>query len=473
MAKIVFLQQNRFDLHGLMYISGLLKHHGHTCRLLIAPEEKKLFSLLKEFSPDFVAFSLVSIERVWALECAANVKKNVDAITIFGGIDPTVYPDVINHEAVDIVCRGEGEYPLLELLDNFDKTGKISFEIENLWFKNNGTVIKNQVRSLIEDLDVFPMIDRELYYDRYDFLGTYPMKKFMVGRGCPFNCSYCCNKMLRDLYKGKGKYVRRHGMDRVLNEIKRVKEKYGMRMIEFIDDDFTANKQWLRSFLNEYREKIKLPFSCLVRIDLVDEEIADLLKKSGCVTVSFGLESGDQEIRNNILKKRLSDDAIIHGAAILKKYGLKFNTYNILNIPGETIESGFKTVNLNVKIAADFPQCSVFQPFPGTEFCETYVMNKSPEEENDFIKGLNFYASSPVKQKDSTQLINLEKFFYYAVKFPFLQPLIRALIKIPPNKFFFYFFLISFAYRHSRALNITFWEEIKFNARHIGDYFKA
>ena len=472
MAHIVLLQRNWFDLHGLMYISGLLKHHGHKSQLFIEPAERNLLDLLKKLSPDFVGFSIISDERLRAWEWATKVKRTLKATTIFGGVDPTICPDIIEHPSVDIVCRGEGELPLLELLDTFDQTGEISTDIENLWFKKNGSVIKNPVRPLIEDLDTLPMVDREIYYKRYRFLKNYPTKRFMVGRGCPFNCAYCCNRELKRIYRGKGKYVRRHSVDRVLGEINKVKENYGVRTIDFIDDDFISDKVWLHSFLEGYRKEIKLPFSCLVRIDLVDEETAALLKDSGCTTVSFGIESGNENLRNSILKKQLSDKSIMDGGLLLKKYGLKLNTYNMLNIPGETLKDGFQTVNLNIKVATDFPWCSIFQPFPGTEFWENLVVNKSSERSTNFLESLNFYSSSPIQQVDSTPLINLEKLFFYAVKFPSLQPIIRRLVYFPPNKIFQYLFLIAFAYRHSKANNMSLWEEIKFNLRHIGHYFK-
>jgi len=359
----------------------------------------------------------------------------------------------------------------LELLDTFDQTGEISTDIENLWFKKNGSVIKNPVRPLIEDLDTLPMVDREIYYNHYRFLRTYPTKRFMVGRGCPFNCAYCCNRELKRIYQGKGKYVRRHSVDRILNEIKEARKNYDMKTIDFIDDDFISDKEWLHSFLEGYSKEIKLPFSCLVRIDLVDEETAALLKESGCTTVSFGIESGNENLRNSILKKRLSDESIVNGGLLLKKYGLKVNTYNMLNIPGETLKDGYQTVNLNIKVATDFPWCSIFQPFPGTEFWDNLVANKSPEGITNSIESLNFYSFSPIQQEDSTPLMNLEKLFFYAVKFPFLRPIIKRLVYFPPNKIFHYLFLIAFAYRHSKANNMSLWEELKFNLRHIKTYF--
>lgn len=472
MATIAFIQHSSFDLHGLMYIAGLLKHHGHKTQLFIEPAERNLLDLLKKLSPDFVGFPITSEERLWALEWASTVKKTLQATTIVGGIDPTICPDIIEHPSVDIVCCGEGEFPLLELLDTFDQAREISTDIENLWFKKNGTVIKNPVRPLIEDLDVLPMVDRGIYYDRYRFIRNYPTKRFMIGRGCPFDCSYCCNRALKKMYQGKGKYVRRHSVDRILNEIKQVKEQYGVRTIDFIDDDFISDKPWLRSFLERYREEIKVPFSCLVRIDLVDEETAALLTDAGCTTVSFGIESGNEDLRNSILKKRLSDASITRGAALLKQHGLKLNTYNMLNIPGETLADGFQTVRLNVKIATDSPWCSIFQPFPGTEFWNTLADRCSPDDDRNLTTQLNFYSSSLIQQKDSIPLANLAKLFYYAVKFPSLHSVIKRLVRFRPNKIFDLLFLIAFAYRHATMNNMSLWEELKFNLRHIGTYFK-
>lgn len=471
MASIVFLQQSAFDLHGLMYISGLLKHHGHRVHLFIVPEEPRLLSLIEEIAPDFVGFSIVSAERLWALDTAKRVKAAIKTRAVFGGIDATLCPEIIEHDPVDVVCRGEGEYPLLELLDAYERTGALDTSIDNLWVKSDGQIARNPLRPLIADLDQLPAVDRGLYYDRYRFLATYPNKRFMIGRGCPFNCSYCCNNALRQLYNGKGGYVRRHSVARVIDELDRARRAYTLRTVDFIDDDFISNKAWLRAFLQEYARVIRLPYSCLVRIDLLDEEIAEMLQATGCLTVCFGIESGDEDLRSRVLHKRLTDAAIIRGAALLKKHRLKFNSYNMLNIPGETLASGLKTVDLNVKIGTDYPWCSIFQPFPGTEFWDRLKQERGLSNE-EILSGLDFYSSSLISQPDSAQLVNLEKLFYYAVKLPSLQPLITRLIRLPANRLFKYLFLASFAYRHSRANRMSLREECVYNLRHLSSYFR-
>lgn len=471
MAKILFIQRSWFDLHGLMAISGLLKHNGHRCHLLIEPAEPDLITRVKEMSPDFVGFSIVSEERLWALEWATRIKRTVETTTVVGGIDATVFPQMIEHPAIDVVCRGEGEFALLDLLDRFDRSGVIDTEIPNLWFAEGGEVKKNPLRRLVEDLDTLPPVDRELYYGRYPFLRDYPIKRVMVGRGCPFACAYCCNRALRDIYRGKGRYVRRRSVDSVLEEITRVRMDHGLRMIDFSDDDFISDRAWLSLFLERYAKEIGLPFSCLVRIDRVDETIAAALARAGCTTVSFSVESGNETLRRNVLQKRLSDESIIRGASLLKARGLKLNTYNMLNIPGETLDDGFRTVELNAKIASESPWCSIFQPFPGTEFWDRLVAEHEAADPTRLTGALDFYSSSLVQQRDSAALMNLEKLFYYAVKFPSLRGVTRKLVRLPGNPAFQALFLVAFAYRHSRVSRMSLWEEIRFNSRHTRHYF--
>jgi radical SAM superfamily enzyme YgiQ (UPF0313 family) len=278
--------------------------------------------------------------------------------------------------------------------------------------------------------------------------------------------------MRKDIYRGKGKWVRRHSVEYVINEIIKLRDTYGIRSIDFIDDDFIVDKPWLRSFLEIYKQKINLPYTCLVRINVVDDKTAALLKETGCFTVSFGVESGDEVIRRDILKKHLKDDEIVRGAALLKKHNLKYNTFNILNHPGETIESGFKTVDINIKIKADFPQCSIFQPFPGTQFWDENVADKSLAEQEEFLRTIDFYSSSNVRQEDTRQLTNLAKLFSFAVKNQFFRLIMPALIKLPSNKIFNFMFLVAFAFRHAKANRMSILEEIKFNTKHLEGYFK-
>ena len=156
MAKVLFLQDVWIEYYGLMQLSGLLKRHGHTTEVLFASEENSLASI-KENKPDLIAYSCMSIQWNWLKSMSSFLKKNgVTTPQAVGGIHSTMYPDMtINHDGVDIICRGEGDYAMLELCDAIDKQNDFS-SIKNLWVKqNDGQIKKNGVRPKLSSAEVF------------------------------------------------------------------------------------------------------------------------------------------------------------------------------------------------------------------------------------------------------------------------------------------------------------------------------
>ena len=198
--------------------------------------------------------------------------------------------------------------------------------IKNLWVKKGAEIIKNEVRDLIQDFDTLPMPYRKIYY-KYKFIRDLPVKRFISGIGCPYQCTFCHNPLHIQLFKGKGKFVRKKSVRRVIDEIRAVSDTYVLKNVHFSDDTFVLDKQWLQEFLETYRQEINMPFSCNIRIDQVDESMVRDMAHSGCYGVSFGIESGSERIRNNILKKNLDQNTIINNAKIIKKYGIKIDCH--------------------------------------------------------------------------------------------------------------------------------------------------
>lgn len=157
------------------------------------------------------------------------------------------------------------------------------------------------------------------------------------------------------MYKGKGKYVRLRSVRGFLEEIKQAVAGKHVRYIYFQDDTFIINRKWLREFTALYKEEVGLPYICLVRADQVNDEAVRMLAESGCKRIFWGVESGNAETRNTLLQKKISDEDILQCAKILKKYGIRFRTYNILGFPDETLEDALRTVEMNMKIRTDFP----------------------------------------------------------------------------------------------------------------------
>jgi anaerobic magnesium-protoporphyrin IX monomethyl ester cyclase len=384
--------------------------------------------------------------HTWAVQTAQAVKAaHPDCLVVLGGPHPTFFPEVIEASGIDIICRGEGEEALVELAEALD-SDTVTDHILNLWVKGpDGSIIRNDVRPLIQDLDTLPDPDR-LLYSGYPDLSESTVKVVMSSRGCPFDCTFCFNHQMAQLYRGKGRYVRHRSPEAVIDEIKGLQSRFPIGRIYFADDTFALDRNWLIRFLPQYGAAVHLPFHCLIRINQIDEEITRLLCTNGCETVFFGIESGDENLRNEILRKGISDHDIREGAALLKKHGISFRTYNIVGFPGETFEQALRTVSLNIEIGTDFPWCSIFTPYPGTRLAE-YAAESGYCAKDLTVDSFqsSFFITSILNNPDTNRLVNLHKFFQTVVLFPRLLPLVRLLVRIPANPLFrLWFSLVYF-----------------------------
>lgn len=452
MAKLLFLQNLEYMFLGPMYISSLINSHSHSCRLALGNSFKDFSKIIKNFCPDVVGFSIMTGSHRWATELAKTIKRNYDVVTLFGGAHPTFFPEIINEEGVDIICRGEGEEATLELLNKIDARESLA-DIKNLWIKENGKIHANEVRPLKTNLDAYPFPDRELYAQLKSRIDT-AVKHIITSRGCPFHCSFCFEDSMRELYKDKGGYVRIRAIDKVIEELVTLKKYSGTKIIYFCDDVFGISKKWLYDFLEIYKREIDLPFICLVRADIVssDEQYAYKLKGAGCESVFFGIESGSEHLRNAVLMKNLKDKEIYKAAQLLHRAGIKFRTYNIIGLPDETIKDAFKTLQMNIDIRADYPWCSIFSPFPGTALTNyAYEKGYLPCDFKTDTISKSFFLDSKLKLKNRKEFENLQKFFQTAVLFPYVLPLVKKLISFPPNIVFRLWFGLVYFYVYIKS----------------------
>ena len=453
-----------------MSISAILKKHGFSCDLLLASEEKNLKKTVLKRKPLVLGFIAITGEHHWVLDIAKKAKKE-GLLTLLGGPHPTYYPEVIKEEGVDMIVRGEGEEAILELLTAL-KNKKDYTKIQNLWVKKNGQIYQNEMRPLIHNLDDLPDFDREIYYDKYDFLRKVSVKQFLTSRGCPYSCTFCANNLLRKTYLGKGKYLRRRSPQKVIEEILNVRKKYGLRAISFTDDNFVSDKMWLSEFLPLYKKEINLPFMCNVTANLVTDQLISNLKKAGCYGVSMGVESGNEKLRFEVLKKYITNEQILNAGKIIKKYELVLKTYNILCLPGESLENAFETVLLNAAIKPDHTSCSLLQPYPKYEIAEEAI-KKGYLSENFGVDDIadSIYRTSPIQCAHKKELENLQTFFFLCVKFPKLIPLVRRLIKLPSNGFYRLLAQAFYGFYMSRVHRLTFSDMMRY-ALHV-DAFKV
>lgn len=457
---IIFIAGNSLPSFGLMSVSGVLKTNGHKCELLLLGEEKDVIGIVAKKQPDLVGFSCFTGKHNTMLNIAKRIRQKGIKV-VLGGPHPTYYPEVINEEGVDIIVRGEAEGAMLELAGALD-SGKDITSIGNLWVKKDGNIYENELRPLIENLDSLPFPDRELYY-KYSFLRKSSVKQFLTGRGCPYICSFCSNHLLRKMYAQKGDFVRRRHPDNVIEEMRQVKSKYGFKTVSFTDDTFILDARWLQDFLPKYRNQIKVPFMCNVRANLVNEAIIKLLKSGGCYGVAMGIEAANEKIRNEVLMKNISDEQILSAGNLIKSYGLVLKTYSMLCVPQETVEDGFKTLELNARIKADHAACSLLVPYPRYYIAEYAIKNgflKNSFCVNDVPDSI--YKNSPIDLKDKRALHNLQSLFILGVKFPALVPLIRKLIKLPPNVIYRLLSVFLYGFYASKAHRLTIADMVRY-----------
>jgi radical SAM superfamily enzyme YgiQ (UPF0313 family) len=423
------------EMLGIMSISSFVKSQGHEVAVFIPGEEDGFLTLLKKERPDVVGFACSTGLEDKLLKFARIVHgiKPHRPLVIFGGPHPTFYPEIIRDPDVDMICRGQGEIPMAELLRRIDHEEPLE-EIENLWIKRNGKIEKNRQAALITNFDDLPFPDRELYRN-YRVITNNPTKHFITLRECPFDCTFCFNHAWKEMHVNRPIYKNRRP-EKVIEEIKAVQARYPTKIILFWDGTFNLNKKWLRSFLEHYEKEIGLPFRCSLRADLADEGTVEALKESNCSWVKLGVETGNQAYRNEVLKKKLTDEAFIKTSALLHKWRIPFSTSNLLGLPGENLGMAFETLRLNIKLKPSYTFAYTFLPYPGTRLGQYALDEGYLETPKIRYEYADSFTGISLNLKDKDRIENLQKFFALVTQVSIFLPLVRLLIKLPPNRGF-------------------------------------
>ena len=438
MAKILFVQNFMVEYLGIMYLSSAVKKQGHNCAVAIGKDYKKdIYPKLIEEKPNVVGISLMTFSQDWSLEIARNIKKDFPSIKIiFGGPHPTYFHDFINEPEVDIMVVGEAEQAFTELVSALEKNKPIN-KIKNVHCKIDGKIYRNPIRPVLKNLDELEFPDRNLYKLYSWKIGRKDNQNMIASRGCPFKCTYCYNNAADDYYGSEIRFTRTRSPGNVILELEQIKKEINPKKITFHDDFFgLAGKKWIYEFLEDYSNKIKIPFLVLMRADMIarNPEIPLLLKKAGCFQVCFGIESGNEYIRNEIIKKNLKNEDIIKASELIHEQGIYLRTCNLLGIPGEKIENIYETIELNQKIKADFPHPYIFYPFPKTQLTEVAIQQGLLDRDYDkrdagktSVK--SFHHGSILNFENKNEIENLHKLFQLAVAYPSLMPKIKEWAK--------------------------------------------
>jgi len=241
-------------------------------------------------------------------------------------------------------------------------------DIPGLWFERNGQLVATGVGPLADDLDGLPFADKQLFYDAMPVM----KKHFNIStsRGCPHNCTFCCTPVVRDMYKDTGRYWRRRSTENSLAELVEAKEKWNYRSVSFLDDIFTIDKKWLKEFLPQYKQRIALPYFCLVHPATVDDETAELLRDSGCVNVELGVQTVNEELRRLVLRRRGTNEQIAAAIKALRSVGITVMTDFMVDLPGETDETNLEAAEFFVESRPSIVNFLRLCYFPRTEIVD-------------------------------------------------------------------------------------------------------
>ncbi len=365
-----FTGKNRFH-RGVAQLSACLKKENFDVSLLHLSDETippDLFlEKVKAEKPDMIAYSSITTQYP-AVKRFAGLTADLGIHTIYGGMHPTIASQqALETKGIDAICVGEGDEAIVEYASAFER-GVGMAEVRNFWVKHNGKLLRNPIRPLVEDLDKLPFPDFELFH--YEKLDEYVYLKsafVMCSRGCLFNCSYCCNHQLREMYPNRKKYLRFRSVESVIAEIESLRKRYpGIEKIRFGDDTLAQDKQWFKDLVDEYKSRVNLPFSTNDRVNNITEETVALYKDAGCFCVDIGIESGNDYIRNKLFDRHVSKEKTVKAFRLMEKNGIQTGSFNIIGAPGETVSTILETIKLNAVCRPTTCINSYLFPFPGS-----------------------------------------------------------------------------------------------------------
>jgi len=375
--------------------------------------------IIEESKPDLIAVSVVESTYFIGLQLL-NAVKDIRVPKLIGGIHVTFSPDdIIKEPVVDMICVGEGERAIVELANRIGSKQEYN-DIPNLWVKKDGRTYRNPIGPLV-NLNELPEQDWEIYEKErfYKPMGgkIYIAGTFEMNRGCPYDCAFCCNKQLQEIYKKHGKYHRQKDINILMNEIKTKTRRYGLQYLYIVAENFLLMKEERFSLFIDHFKQIKLPFWIETRPDSITEKRVLQLRDIGCEGVSIGVEHGNPGFRKKILNRHITNSAIIEAFKIVKRSKIRSCANNIIGFPTETRELVFDTIELNRKIKADNIIVNIFTPYRGTRLRQLSVDNGYLKP--DAIAG-DYRADANINMRHFTpeQIKGMQRTFSMYVRFP-------------------------------------------------------
>lgn len=393
----------------LMYLAGIARQ-DHEVKFIDADvewlNEENFLWKVKKFNPDLLVCEPTAPSLSREIEIIKKIKKDcINARCILIGAFVSALPEQLmeKYKDIDYIIKGEAEKTFSEILE--EKT-----IIEGAYYRRNNKVVYGGRRDLIKNLDKIPFPAHNLIpFKKYrsPFINKFPFTIMELSRGCPYSCTYCNSEFMN------GKKTRFRSIDDIIEELKLIKS-LGIKSVYFNDETFAINKDFIKNLMNKMiEEKIKIKWVCNTRVDSVDNEILNLMKKAGCYMILYGVESGDQSILD-YYKKNIKVEKIIETFELSKKNKIKTVAHFIFGAPNESWDTINKSIELAIKIKPDLVSFNLLTPYPGTKLYQEL-------SKKYLIKNINFdqtkeasLDTSYLKKEELEKGVKLAyKKFYY------------------------------------------------------------
>ncbi|MDP4012409.1 MAG: radical SAM protein [Candidatus Nanoarchaeia archaeon] len=337
--------------------------------LALCLTKNEILKEIEDFNPDIVC--LVPFDRCrWGLDSSIELSKHIKNAKVgfvLSYIDDLMMRWMGDNDTIHFSIYGDPELVLKDLCRNFKANPENPYEgVKGVIYRRDGKIVQNPPKELIKDLDELPQPARHLLkiknYARlpHEAIKT-PVVDMLISRGCPYRCSFC----LLNVVGGRRRRVR--SPQKVLQEMLDVKLRYGAKQVHFGDLIFTMDRQWVMDFSKLLqKEKPGLIWSCQTRVDRVDPKLLTEMKKAGCASILYGLETFDQKCLD-LMKKDLKVERIYAGIKETKDAGIEVRSSMMIGCPGETPEIVRNTVKKLIELDVDFAQFHTAVAFPGTE----------------------------------------------------------------------------------------------------------